>query len=74
MNERGKSDGPIVPRTPANNGIAAQLDGSQALDHGTQNENNGTNENSCQRDSEDHVCNGGDSCRHVFMPGRRATG
>ena len=28
MNERGKSDGPIVPQTPANNGGAARLDGS----------------------------------------------
>ncbi len=26
MNERGKSDGPIVPRKPANNGVAARLD------------------------------------------------
>ena len=26
MNGRGKSDGPIVPRKPANNGVAARLD------------------------------------------------
>ncbi len=26
MNECGKSDGPIVPKKPANNGVAARLD------------------------------------------------
>ncbi len=26
MNERGKSDGPIVPKKSANNGVAARLD------------------------------------------------
>ena len=26
MNERGKSDGPVVPRTPANNGGGNRLD------------------------------------------------
>ena len=25
MNERGESDGPIVPKKPANNGVAARL-------------------------------------------------
>ena len=28
MNEHGKSDGPIVPQTPANNGGGNRLDGS----------------------------------------------
>ena len=32
MNERGKSDGPIVPRKPANNGVAARLDRSHPRD------------------------------------------
>ena len=32
MNGRGKSDGPIVPRKPANNGVAARLDGSHPRD------------------------------------------
>ena len=32
MNERGKSDGPIVPRTPANNGAAARYDVSHPCD------------------------------------------
>ena len=32
MNERGKSDGPIVPRTPANNGAAARHDESHPSD------------------------------------------
>ena len=32
MNERGKSDGPIVPRTPANKGAAAWYDVSHPCD------------------------------------------
>ncbi len=32
MNERGKSDGPIVPKTPANNGAAARFDVSHPCD------------------------------------------
>jgi hypothetical protein len=32
MNGRGKSDGPIVPRKPANNGVAARLDRSHPRD------------------------------------------
>ena len=32
MNERGKSDGPIVPQKPANNGVAARLDRSHPRD------------------------------------------
>ena len=32
MNERGKSDGPIVPKTPANKGVAARLDMSHPRD------------------------------------------
>ena len=32
MNERGKSDGPVVPKTPANNGAAARHDVSHPCD------------------------------------------
>ncbi len=32
MNERGKSDGPIVPQTPANNDGASRLDRSHPCD------------------------------------------
>ena len=58
MNERGKSDGPIVPQTPANNGGGNRLDGShQAASSAEQVEGRGPAKGNSLRGSEDRTQN-----------------
>ena len=58
MNERGKSDGPIVPRTPANDGAAARHDGSHPCDASAEQvEGRGPAKGNSLRGSEDRTQN-----------------
>ena len=58
MNERGKSDGPIVPQTPANNGGGNRLDGSHpAASSAEQVEGRGPAKGNSLRGSEDRTQN-----------------
>ena len=56
MNERGKSDGPIVPKTPANDGAAARHDGSHPRDASVEQvEGRGPDQGNSLRGSEDRT-------------------
>ena len=58
MNERGKSDGPIVPRTPANKDAAARLDMSHPRDASAEQvEGRGPAKGNSLRGSEDRTQN-----------------
>ena len=56
MNERGKSDDPIVPRIPANNGVAARRDQCHPRDTSAeQAEGRGSAKGNSLRGSEDRT-------------------